>query len=150
MRALTICQPYAELIRRGEKRVENRRWETSYRGLLLIHAGKSRQWLDLSADGLRDEQHDIPLNEMDFGAIVAVADLMACLSLRSIRWVADHVQSEPPFGWVATHEHTEGPFCWVLENIRSLEEPIPCNGKQGLWIPDQSIIDRLPTFATAV
>ncbi len=44
MKALTICQPYAELIMRGVKRVENRTWATRYKGALLIHAGKSREW----------------------------------------------------------------------------------------------------------
>jgi ASCH domain-containing protein len=39
MRALTIRQPYAELIMRGEKRAEYRSWCTGYRGLLAIHAG---------------------------------------------------------------------------------------------------------------
>lgn len=34
MKALTIHQPYAELIRRGEKVIENRTWPTSYRGPL--------------------------------------------------------------------------------------------------------------------
>lgn len=58
MKALTICQPYAELIcradesedgRRGKrfKLVENRTWATKYRGPLAIHAGKSRKFLDL-------------------------------------------------------------------------------------------------------
>jgi hypothetical protein len=51
-KALTICQPYAELIARGEKVIENRTWPTSYRGPLLIHAGKSREWLYGDGDWL--------------------------------------------------------------------------------------------------
>lgn len=52
MKALTICQPYAALICLPStdwrhKRVENRKWFTSYRGPLLIHAGKSRDWLEV-------------------------------------------------------------------------------------------------------
>lgn len=52
MKALTICQPYASLVMLPEsdprhKRVENRRWATKFRGRLAIHAGKSRNWLDL-------------------------------------------------------------------------------------------------------
>ena len=46
MKAITICQPYAELILLGQKRVENRVWKPDYFGPLLIHAGKSRTWLD--------------------------------------------------------------------------------------------------------
>ena len=53
MIALTVCQPYASLIVgwpgiavEDVKRVENRGWRTSYRGPLLIHAGKSTDYLD--------------------------------------------------------------------------------------------------------
>lgn len=40
MRALSIQQPWASAIVLGHKPVENRTWKTSYRGPLLIHAGK--------------------------------------------------------------------------------------------------------------
>jgi activating signal cointegrator 1 len=43
--ALTISQPFAELICTGEKCVENRTWETLYHGPLAIHAGKGTQYL---------------------------------------------------------------------------------------------------------
>ena len=48
MKALTIHQPYAELIRRGEKVIENRTWPTSYRGPLAIHAGGSVKFLEIA------------------------------------------------------------------------------------------------------
>lgn len=52
LRALTVCQPFAHLIALPDsddrmKRVENRTWHTPHRGELLIHAGRSRKWLDL-------------------------------------------------------------------------------------------------------
>ena len=37
---LTVRQPWAWLLTHGVKPVENRTWKTSYRGPLLIHAGK--------------------------------------------------------------------------------------------------------------
>ena len=46
MKAITISQPWAHLIVRGEKRVENRTWPTEHRGPLAIHAGKSLAELD--------------------------------------------------------------------------------------------------------
>jgi len=46
MKAITIQQPWAEMIARGLKRVENRTWRTSHRGPLAIHAGKSMATLD--------------------------------------------------------------------------------------------------------
>ena len=40
MKALSIMQPWAWLIANGFKSVENRDWNTSFRGEFLIHAGK--------------------------------------------------------------------------------------------------------------
>lgn len=114
MKAITICQPYAELIARGEKPIENRMWSTPFRGPLAIHAGKSLNWLD---------DDDNPADFV-FGAVVAVADLVACL----------HVNQAWPSRWrhLIDHEHANGPWCWVLENVRRID-PVPYRGAQGLW-----------------
>jgi len=127
-KALTICQPYAELIARGEKRVENRSWPTRYRGQLLIHAGKSREWL--SGDGSHPaDNYGIPLPAMQFGALIAIATLVDCLWISRIR--AGLYDALYP--WLRDHEHTEGDVCWVLTDVRRLSAPIPCRGAQGLW-----------------
>jgi hypothetical protein len=45
VKTLSIRQPFASLICRGIKTIENRSWDTSYRGKLLIHAsGKPLAW----------------------------------------------------------------------------------------------------------
>ena len=45
MKTLSIRQPFASLICRGIKTIENRSWDTTYRGQLLIHAsGKPLAW----------------------------------------------------------------------------------------------------------
>ena len=45
MKTLSIRQPYASLICRGIKTIENRSWDTFYRGKLLIHAsGRPLAW----------------------------------------------------------------------------------------------------------
>lgn len=113
MKALTICQPYAELIARGEKVIENRTWFTRYRGPLAIHAGLSRSWLE---PGSRFSERNLP-----FGAVVAIADLVDCCQVKQLR------------GALATHKHALGPWCWVLQNVRRIEEPFPVPGHQGLW-----------------
>ena len=106
MRAITICQPYAHLIVTGAKRVENRTWPTRVTGPVAIHAGKSREWLELSEDGMRDEDYGLPLAAMSFGAVVGVADLVACLPIDEIRR-GDH---DARFPWLREHEHAEGPL----------------------------------------
>lgn len=147
MKALTICQPYAHLIVLPDdddraKRVENRRWPTSYRGPLLIHAGKSRNWLDLDESETRDEQYNLSLADMAFGAIVGTARLVGCVELvqfpsgikRVPEWALRH------WPWLAGHQHTEGPFCFVLAECRAFETPIPYKGAQGFFnVPDEVI-----------
>src|SRR5437016_10859136 len=40
MKALSVRQPWAWLIVNGHKDIENRSWQTKFRGKLLIHAGQ--------------------------------------------------------------------------------------------------------------
>jgi hypothetical protein len=137
MKALTVCQPYAELIASGAKPIENRSWPTRYRGALVIHAGKSRDWLEA------DDERAYP--DMAFGAVVAVAQLVACLPLHFTRVEVErqgNVTMSEFTGWpepyraLQANEHANGPWCWVLEDVVRLPVPIPCRGMQGLWDVD--------------
>lgn len=146
MKALTICQPYAQLILLPEtdsrhKRVENRRWYTNYRGPLLIHAGKSREWLEIDPETPDiDEEYDLPIANMAFGALVAVADLVACVDAID-RSTASYLNGVKQFPWLLTHQHAERhSFWWVLQNVRPFSEPIPWRGAQGLFeVPDEIV-----------
>jgi len=123
MYGLTICQPYAELIASGEKRVENRTWSTAYRGPVAIHAGKSRAWL-------RDE--DKKNADLVFGAVVAVGLLTDC-----VKWRGKNTVLPKHLHWMTEHAHCEGPYSFVLSDVHRMEVPIPCTGKQGFWfLPD--------------
>lgn len=129
MKALTICQPYAHLIAIGQKPIENRTWETTYRGPLLIHAGKSRTWLE-SGDQAR-------FPTMAFGAVVAVARLEVCLYAHVVwEWPARYAH-------LRDHEHANGPWCWVLGDVRRLRTPIPCGGALGLWDAPADVVARV-------
>ena len=131
MKALTICQPNAELICLGEKRVENRGWSTDYRGPLLIHAGKSREWV---------ETHDGPLPErLVFGAIVGRCELVACVSYR-------FAHRYPEYRWITRDAHASGPKCLILENVERLERPIPWRGVPGLFVVDYCEIEMSEPF----
>ena len=129
-KAITVCQPWAWAIIHGPKRVENRRWYTSYRGLLLIHTGKSRDWL---FKGPRDWSSlygiEFPNDEdLVFGAVIGSVDLVACVSVQDAR--SGRLAKQWP--WLAEHPFVEGPWCFVLQN----PEPSPayfCRGELGLW-----------------
>ena len=144
MKCLTICQPYAHLIvtpkrllpcDQVQKRVENRTWPTSYRGPLLIHAGRSRAWL---------RPGDVQLfPRLDFGKIVGVAELVECVNLPSVTF-AQSQWLENRYPWLFSHVHTEGPYCWILENARRFDSPVPYRGRQGLFdVPDDVVAAQL-------
>jgi activating signal cointegrator 1 len=128
MRGLTICQPFASLIAVGQKRVENRKWETPYRGPLAIHAGKSRSWLKFWKD-------EIPAG-MLFGHVIATAKIIDCVPIEKI----DEASLQPWLEWLKSHVHATGPFCWVLADVKPLKRPFEWAGGLGLiTIPDRLI-----------
>lgn len=158
MKCLTICQPYAHLIvtpqaelpkGHTQKLVENWTWITSYRGPLLIHAGKSQNWLD-SYHGCRQWS-------MPFGAIVGVALVVDCVPARPTfdhRKLRDGVEApawvKRQYPWLARHAHVVGPRCLVLAatdgrpTALKFKEPITYSGQQGIFdVPDETVKEQL-------
>lgn len=151
MKALTVCEPFASLIMLPDtderaKRVENRNWHTSYRGKLLIHAGKSRDWLDLDDTGTFDATYDMPLAAMTFGAIIGVVDLVDCFAVDHRYWHTPEIPREmlDRHPWLKNHRHVEGRFCFVLQDCRRFETPITFRGAQGIFnVPDEIVSEEL-------
>lgn len=80
MKALSIQQPWAWLIVNGYKPIENRTWNTNFRGPFLIHAGRQ---VDLDAyrrlPALFPSIKLPPLEALERGGIVGQANLDDCL-----------------------------------------------------------------------
>lgn len=119
MKALTIRQPWAWAICESGKRIENRTWAPSYRGPLLIHAGKGCTTAELDAAILWMRARGLPAPSlldyatMPRGAVVAVAELVDVVR-----------ESDDP--WFC------GPVGWVLEGVRKVP-PLHVRGAQGLF-----------------
>ena len=134
MKAITISQPYATLIADGRKWVENRNWQTHYRGELAIHAGKGTQY----ATKARLELGGYPL-----GKVIATCQLVACVHMETLKdsigndSLQDSLIAElggyRTIEEVLTHQFAEGDWCWILHDIKKLAEPIAATGKQGFW-----------------
>lgn len=125
MKALTIQQPWAELIVSGQKIVENRTWQTPYRGRIAIHAGRGTAYLTRAE-----------LRRYTAGAVVGYADLVGCFSLQ---WLQCHRRDIARLTGctysacqVLDHRYTEGPWCWLLERVTRCT-PVFCPGQLGLW-----------------
>lgn len=146
--ALTICRPWPYLILQPAsaeipdwiretfgppgKRVENRSWFTNFGGRLLIHAGKSKNWLA----GIPQSRFE-PL--MKFGAIVGRATVYDCVHIgrnRAGEKLIPHSTRNVPrkmLPELVTDPHASGPYCWLLKDIERIDQPVEIAGKQGFW-----------------
>lgn len=135
MKAISLLQPWASLITIGAKKIETRSWSTKYRGPLAIHASKGFSKL------LRDLCNTQPfkavlskagfnLDNLPLGKIVATCNLVDCIKMTPefIDLVKSAKGYELDFGVYAV-----GRYAWILEDIKSLEKPIPAKGALSLW-----------------
>lgn len=70
MKALSLKQPWAELILLGKKTIETRKWNTFFRGAFLIHASKT-------VDKKACSEFNIDPKGLVTGAIVGKARLVS-------------------------------------------------------------------------
>lgn len=122
MKALSIQQPWAWLIVNGYKAVENRDWNTKFRGEFLIHAGKK---FDLEgADWVAKTFKNVPimsLYESQRGGIVGKATLINTVH------VADrHLLVEKDKPWFF------GEYGFILDNAEPLPF-VPYKGQLGFF-----------------
>ena len=140
MKALSVKQPWAELIVAGVKDVENRSWATDHRGPLLIHATlrPMHRWEScmLSKDCARaaddyfwrvyrDDMR--PPVGVPLGCIVGVARLIGCPTRDLSPW------------WAGV-----GARAWLLRDPIKFAHPIPWKGRQRLLdVPNDVIVENV-------
>jgi hypothetical protein len=79
MKALSVCQPWAWAILHGGKTIENRHRPTRHRGPLVIHASRSRRYIGGDYRALLPDLP--PWDELDYGALVGVVEVVGCVPL---------------------------------------------------------------------
>ena len=119
-RALSIRQPWAELILLGRKRYELRSWKTSHRGPILIHAAQRVDKLETSMAGLDVEN-------LAAGAIVGMVDIVDCEPFTPE--IADELRQAQSY----FREWVPNLYAWKLERPLRMPEPIPYRGALGLF-----------------
>lgn len=121
MKALSIRQPWAELIVAGLKDIENRAWPTDYRGPVLIHAGMKIEPIDADLRELvkRISGFDLPQTaDLPRGGIVGQAEIVDVVRSSPSRWFS-------------------GPYGFVLANASRLPfRPMP--GQPGIFEAPES------------
>jgi hypothetical protein len=128
--ALSIRQPWAELILRGAKTVELRNWTDSYRGPLLLHTGK------LFAPGF---ESDPQWQELFLGGFVGVVTLLAIVPMDRERWTAWKEQHMDRGGYQS------GFYAWIMGQPRRLDHPVPASGQRGIFYPERSLLELVLT-----
>lgn len=152
IRAITLWQPYAEMVRLGLKKIETRSWRPPAAAVgqpLAIHAAASDHMNGKHARSLvparRLIRHDEPLA---LGAVVATCTITEVFKIeRSTPWFGGRRDRIFVEGWstadpgacvgyevrAETGDFELGRWMWVLRDIEPLDEPVPAKGRQGLW-----------------
>jgi hypothetical protein len=119
MKAITIKQPWASLIVKGIKDIENRTWKTNFRGTILIHSAKKEADLKTYLTS-EYQRHFVSQLKRPYinGCIIGSVDIVDCV--KSL----DNQNSL----W-------GGLYCyhWKLENAIEFPEPIPAKGRLSFW-----------------
>jgi len=122
VKAITIYQPWSHAIFhcRPHKDIENRRWPTSYRGWLAIHASAKKVTKPYYEEftefygGIGGDVSKFPAREeLLIRAILGVARVIDCVERHKSPWF-------------------RGDYGWVLEDPISLPKPIVINGQMRL------------------
>ena len=128
-KAISIKQPWASLICMGIKDVENRTWQTHYRGRIFIHASKSADSRFKGSSAHRifteDQNKAIPFTisghlyiaNLVPSAIIGEAIITDCVQDSKSIW------AEP------------GAWHWVMKKAVLYDRPIKCNGALSFWHP---------------
>lgn len=140
MRAITLYQPWAQLIIVGAKLIETRSWAPPQWAIgtrIAIHAGKRivefpdqpeyREFNEAVARLLGTNW----VKEVPRGAVVGTALLKGRRQVRTLRDLP--TGNELLFG-----EYGEGRWLWELDEIEAFDTPIPARGYQGLWTWDRN------------
>ncbi|MBA7617100.1 hypothetical protein ES703_24410 [subsurface metagenome] len=117
MKALSLKQPWAELILQGRKKIELRKWNTNLRGEFLIHSSKIPDKKNMKIFGF---------NDLLCGFIIGKAKL---INVKNYKKRKDEFNADKD-KHLATKDW--GAYGFVLSDVRRIK-PIPAKGKLNFW-----------------
>ena len=146
MKALSLTRPWGWIILNLGKRIENRTWETEYRGPVLLHSSKTMTRNDWYSAHDFVERFDpegasrIPQPKdprLVASAIVGYAEIIGVIQpgWRLRRKVSERQRAE-----LEAQKHWYmGSYGFVLRNVRPTPI-VPCSGLLGLWTPSAAVV----------
>jgi hypothetical protein len=136
MKALSLKQPWAWAVLHAGKNIENRRWQSDYRGPFWVAASAqvTRGYFDEAKaiiERLAPGAHVPPLDELPRGCIIGRARLVDVIHPGG---ASGHHPWRPgshklhPARW-----HFLDQYGFVIEEERALDKPVECKGLQRWW-----------------
>ena len=108
-RALSLRQPWAELVLRGIKTIEARSTRTKIRGPVQIYAGRNR--IDKDSEARISKEYGIDVNALPRGVLVGIVTIVDCRPV---------TPADSPNACFSIDEDYEA-FGWVLEDAKRFE-----------------------------
>jgi hypothetical protein len=145
MKALSLWQPWAALWLSPAKEHETRRWATTYRGALLVHAAKK---IIRDIDGplrtiLDDEFGGHWAMDLPAGALIGIVNLVAIVPTETLP--LEHRATDD----FHCGDFSPGRFAWRRGFFRRFETPIPYRGHQAMFEVPHSVVADAITAAEA-
>lgn len=118
MKALSVLQPWAWLIKKGHKTIETRTWPTAYRGDILIVSSKKP--IDKVCLKVFEEKFGPIFDMGQYGLALCIVNLIVCRPMTK----ADEKSACCPI--------YDGAYSWMLSNLRVIQ-PFSVKGKLGIY-----------------
>ena len=116
MKALSIKQPFAELILQGKKKIELRKWNTKFRGEFYIHASKIPD---------KKAMEKFNFDNLPLGFIVGKAKL---IEVKKYNNEKEHKKDKN----LHLASNFFGNYGFILKDVKRIK-PINYKGQLGFW-----------------
>ena len=120
MKALSIKQPFAELILQGKKTIELRKWNTKFRGDFLIHAPQKSD---------QKAMKKFNFTSLPTGKVLGKVSLVG---------IKKYISKDEHRADIEKHlgDDAWGNYGFILTNPFRLSKPVTCKGKLNFWEAD--------------
>ena len=116
MKALSLKQPFAELILQGKKKIELRKWNTNFRGEFLIHSSKIPD---------KKSMKEFGFEKLPCGFIVGKAKL---IDVKKYETEEEHKKDKN----LHLASSLWGNYGFILKDVKRIK-PIPAKGMLNFW-----------------
>jgi hypothetical protein len=116
MKALSLKQPFAELVVSGRKTIELRNWNSKFRGKFLVHASKVPDSKAMKKFGF---------DKLPIGVIIGEAEL---IEIKKYENDSQHKKDRNKH----LANSSWGKYGFVLKNVKRIN-PLEVKGKLGFW-----------------